>query len=141
LNSANGYAEILVPMKKSSLPLNAMIVEDEDDLSFLLSLVLIQKNLNPLRVSSIAEAKTIIEKLNPLVLFLDNRLPDGYGIDYISEVKQEHPDTKIVIITAHNSLQEVQSAFKNGADYFISKPFSSDTIRNTIDLLISENIA
>jgi two-component system, OmpR family, response regulator len=128
-------------MKKNSLPLNAMIVEDEDDLSFLLSLVLIQKNLNPLRVSSIAEAKTIIEKLNPLVLFLDNRLPDGYGIDYISEVKQEHPDTKIVIITAHNSLQEVQSAFKNGADYFISKPFSSDTIRNTIDLLISENIA
>lgn len=126
-------------MKKNSLPLNAMIVEDEDDLSFLLSRVLIQKNLNPLRVSSIAEAKTIIEKVNCWVLFLDNRLPDGYGIDYISEVKLDHPDTKIVMITAHNSLQEVQSALKNGADYFISKPFNSDTIRNTIDLLTLKN--
>ena len=124
--------------KKDTIPLNAMIVEDEQDLCFLLSLVLIQKNLNPSCVYTIADAKKSIERINPSVLFLDNRLPDGYGIDYISEVKHNHPSTKIVMITAHNSSQDIQCAIKRGADYFISKPFNSEAIRNTIDLLLPQ---
>ena len=121
---------------RDNIPLNVMIVEDEEDLCFLLSVVLIQKNLHPLCVFTIADAKKSIEKINPFLIFLDNRLPDGYGMDYIPEVKQHHPSMKIVMITAHNSLQEIQCAFNRGADYFITKPFDSATIRNIIDLLI-----
>ena len=123
-------------MNKNKSPLDAMIVEDEKDLSFLISLLLIQKNLKPSCVSSIADARKAIAIINPLLLFLDNRLPDGFGIDYIPEIKQEHPHTKIVMITAHNSMQEIQTAFNNGADYFISKPFNAEIIKNTIDLII-----
>jgi response regulator of citrate/malate metabolism len=94
------------------------------------------KNLKPSCVSSIADARKAIAIINPLLLFLDNRLPDGFGIDYIPEIKQEHPHTKIVMITAHNSMQEIQTAFNNGADYFISKPFNAEIIKNTIDLII-----
>ena len=117
------------------VPLNAMIVEDEKELCLLLSLVLIQKNLNPSCAYTIAEAKKNIEKINPFVLFLDNRLPDGFGIDFISVVKHDFPSTKIIMMTAHNSLQDIQNAMNSGADYFISKPFNSTIIKNTIDLL------
>lgn len=68
-------------------------------------------------------------------MFLDNCLPDGNGLDYIAEVKREHPSTKIVMITAHNSIQEMDLAFSKGADYFISKPFSAGVIMQTMDLL------
>lgn len=125
-------------MNRINLPLNAMIVEDEKDLSLLLSTLLIQKNLKPSCVSSIAEAKKAIAIINPLILFLDNRLPDGFGIDYIPEIKREYPLTKVVMITAQNSMLEIQTALKNGADCFISKPFNSEIIKNTIDLLIPE---
>ncbi len=120
---------------KNTVPLNAMIVEDEEDLCLLLSLVLIQKNLNPSCAYTIAEAKKNIEKINPSVLFLDNRLPDGFGIDFITVVKHDFPATKIVMMTAHNSIQDIQSAMESGADYFISKPFNSAIIKNTIDRL------
>ena len=123
-------------MNKNNLPLDALIVEDEKDLSFLLSLVLIQKHSKPSCVSTIAAAKKAIANIDPILLFLDNRLPDGFGIDYIREIKQEHPFTKVVMMTAHNSMQEVQTALTNGADYFISKPFNAETIKNTIDLMI-----
>jgi len=59
-------------------------------------------------------------------------------MDYIPEVKQYHPSIKIVMITAHNSLQEIRCAINRGADYFITKPFDSTTIRNIIDLLIPQ---
>ena len=121
---------------ENALPLNAMIVEDERDLCLLLSMVLKQKNLNPSCVNSIAEAKRTIDHVNPSVLFLDNKLPDGYGIDFISEVKTKSPYTKIVMMTAHNSSADQNRAIKNGADYFISKPFSSLVIKNTIDHLL-----
>jgi two-component system, OmpR family, response regulator len=122
---------------ENALPLNAMIVEDEQDLCVLLSIVLKQKNLNPACAYSLAEAKRKINHVNPSVLFLDNNLPDGYGIDFISEVKSKSPYTKIVMMTAHNSSTDQNRAIQNGADYFISKPFTSGIIKNTIDQLLS----
>lgn len=121
---------------ENALPLNAMIVEDERDLCMLLSMILKQKNLNPSCVNCIADAKKAINQVNPSLLFLDNKLPDGYGIDFISEVKKKSPYTKIVMITAHNSSTDQNRAIQNGADYFISKPFSSVIIKNTIDQLL-----
>ncbi len=122
--------------EEGSKVLNAMIVEDEQDLCFLLSLVLIQHNLNPSCANCIADAKKLIDTIDPSVLFLDNRLPDGYGIDFITKVKHDHPATKIVMITAHDSKKDIESALQNGADCFISKPFNSRTISRTIGMLI-----
>ena len=115
-----------------------MIVEDEKDICFLLSFLLKQKKLNPSCANTIADAKQKIGTIKPSVLFLDNSLPDGFGIDFICEVKENLPATKIVMITAHNSAHEINTAKKNGADYFISKPFTTEIIKNTIDLLIPQ---
>ena len=120
---------------KDDLPLNAMIVEDEKEICFLLSLVLRQKNLKPSCAYSIAEAKKNINSIKPSILFLDNRLPDGYGIDFISQVKHDFPFTRIVMMTAHNSPEDIRNAKNRGADYFISKPFNASVIKTTIDLL------
>ncbi len=38
------------------------------------------------------------------------------------------------MITAHDSPAEIHEAFLNGADYFISKPFNSHTIKTTLDV-------
>lgn len=124
-------------MNQKNIQLNAMIVEDEEELCFLLSRVLMQKNLKPSCAYTIAEAKNIIDQINPCILFLDNSLPDGFGIDFITVAKDRFPSIKIVMITAHDSSEDIKRAIKNGADYFISKPFSSAVINNTIDSLAS----
>jgi DNA-binding NarL/FixJ family response regulator len=66
------------------------------------------------------------------VLFLDNHLPDGYGIDFIKYVKQEHPATKIVMVTAHDTTEDRKRALHEGADVFISKPFSAAEIKTAL---------
>lgn len=110
-----------------------MIIEDEIDLCYLLSLVLKKINLQTCCVYSINEAKENIRKIKPSVVFLDNNLPDGYGADFIPIVKKIFPAATIIMITAFDSPQERDFALNRGADYFISKPFTSQKIRATID--------
>ena len=114
-------------------PIKVMIVEDEQDICILLSLLLKEKNLAPSCSNTIAAAKKDLANIQPSLLFLDNRLPDGSGIDFITDVKHDFPFTKIIVMTAHNSAGDIEVAMSRGADYFISKPFNSAIIRSTID--------
>lgn len=112
--------------------LTALIIDDEYDICFLLSRILRAGKLDVQFVNSISEGKSCLSKTNPSLLFLDNHLPDGYGMDFISYVKNHHPDTKIVMITAHDTSEDRKKALKEGADVFISKPFSSAQINAAV---------
>jgi len=112
--------------------LTALIIDDEYDICFLLSRILRNNHLDVQFVNSITDGKSYLSKHNPSVLFLDNHLPDGYGIDFISYVKKEHPHTKIVMVTAHDTTEDRKKALQEGADVFISKPFSAAEIKTAI---------
>ena len=119
-----------------SKPIEVLIVEDEEDICYLLSGILRKKNLHTSYVTSLSAAKRTLSEQNPDILFIDNHLPDGFGMDFISTIKHDHPNTKIIMITAHNTSDDKEMALKQGADYFIGKPFSSDTIYKTVDTLL-----
>ena len=116
-------------------PASVMIVEDEVDLCYLLMKILRQNNLKAGCAYSITEAKQAIKKLNPSIVFIDNFLPDGYGSDFIMNIREGYPESKIVMITAHDSAADIEKAFKGGADYFITKPFNIKTIKNTLEII------
>ena len=120
---------------ETTSPASVMIVEDEVDLCYLLVKILKQSNLKADCVYSISEAKQTIKKLNPSIIFIDNFLPDGYGSDFIQNIKEGHPKSKIVMITAHDSPADIEKAFKRGADYFITKPFNTKTVKNTLKIM------
>ena len=112
--------------------LKALIIDDEYDICFLLSRILKNNNLDVQFANNISDGKNYLSKLTPDVLFLDNHLPDGYGIDFISYVKEQYPNTKIVMVTAHDTNDDRKKALELGADLFISKPFSAAEIKNAI---------
>ncbi len=112
-----------------------LIVDDEGDICYLLSKLFKQKNLEYEQVNTLAQAQTILKENVPDIIFLDHNLPDGFGINCIEELKELYPSVKIVIITAHDSASTKSKAFKKGADFFISKPFTSEQVYNCIDLL------
>lgn len=119
-------------MEKAQHP-SALIIDDEYDICFLLSRILRTNNLAVQFVNSLEDGKSLLEKLSPSILFLDNHLPDGYGVDFISYVKEKHPSTKVVMVTAHDTSDDRQKAIQKGADYFIPKPFSAAQIKAAIE--------
>jgi DNA-binding NtrC family response regulator len=123
-------------MESSSKPVEVLIIEDEEDICYLLSGILKKKNLRTSYVTSLFAAKKVLSQQNPDILFIDNHLPDGFGMDYLAQIKEEHPLTKVIMITAHNTGDDKARALAEGADYFIGKPFSGDTIVRTIDMVL-----
>ena len=117
--------------------MKALIIDDENDICYLLSRLLNQKNLETSYVNNLSDATTALKKNNQEIIFLDNNLPDGLGVNFLKYIKSNYPDSKIVMITAQDMNIEKQRAFKAGADYFISKPFSRATIYKTVDELMN----
>lgn len=113
--------------------LKVLIVDDELDICYLLGGILKQKKLKTSYVNTLSDAEIAIKNDPPEILFLDNHLPDGFGLDFIRYVKINAPSTKIIMITAHDSAAERNKAYSEGVDFFISKPFNRDTIYSTIE--------
>jgi two-component system OmpR family response regulator len=116
-----------------------LIVDDELDICYLLSGMLKQRNFRPGFVNTISDAVTALEKDTPSLLFLDNHLPDGFGLDFIPYVKKNYPEVKVIMITAHDSAAERNIAYSGGVDLFIAKPLSRKLINDAIDKLYSSD--
>ncbi len=110
-----------------------LIVDDEIDACYLLVSMLNIKKVTSSCANSIGEAQAALIKEMPEIVLLDNHLKDGLGIDFIRTIKKQSPQSKVVIISAHDNLSDRQKAFSNGADFFIAKPFTRDIIYRTIE--------
>jgi len=113
--------------------IKALIIDDEADVCFLLSSLLRQKNVETGFVNSLTDAEKVLQQESPCVIFLDNHLPDGMGIDYIPNIRSVHPNSHIVMITAHDTNADRQKALNSGADQFIAKPFNREMIFKTLE--------
>lgn len=113
-----------------------LIVDDEPDICFMLSSILKKKALTPASVHTIREAGTYLQLKTPSLVFLDNNLPDGKGIDFLCGIKKQHPGVKVVMITAYDTYSDKTDALKRGADAFIGKPFTRQNIYDSIERLL-----
>ena len=108
--------------------LDALIIDDELDICFLLKSILKKRDLDVNYVNRLEDAKIALKNNTPPIIFLDNHLPDGLGIDFISYVKSNYPNTKIIMITAHDTPEDRTRAVQQGVDMFLGKPFTKDAI-------------
>lgn len=118
--------------------MKALIIDDEIDICFLLSSLLVYKKLEVDYVTSIADAVVALEKHKPEIVFLDNNLPDGKGIDFAKYIKKINPATKVVMITAYDSPADRSIALARGIDYFVGKPFTRNEIYQTVDEMLCQ---
>ena len=118
------------------LKLKALIVDDEIDVCYLLRSILNNKNLQASFVNTISDAKKALKEEQHSIVFLDNHLPDGFGMNFIEEIKKLNPDVKIVMITAHDTISDKNTAYQRGVDHFIGKPFTRENIFKAVDSLV-----
>lgn len=114
-----------------------LIVDDELDICYLLSGMLKQRNFQASFVNSLSDAVTALQNDIPTLLFLDNHLPDGFGLDFIPFVKKNYPNIKVIMITAHDGAVERKTAYNGGVGLFIAKPLNRKMIYDAIDKLHS----
>jgi len=100
-----------------------LLVEDEADMCLLLNIMLTGDEMEVDHVKSITAAREYLHNQKPAVVLLDNRLPDGLGVDFITTIKQSHPETRVIMISGTDGSAK-DLALENGADDFLIKPFT-----------------
>ncbi|HYJ63855.1 MAG TPA: response regulator [Parafilimonas sp.] len=113
-----------------------LIIEDEGDMCLILNIMLTGKEMELDHVKNLAAAKEYLDNEQPSVIILDNKLPDGMGVDFISFVKQKHPDVKIVMISGYSDAAK-DIALDNGADKFLEKPFTKESLYKSVKELLN----
>jgi CheY-like chemotaxis protein len=113
-----------------------LVIEDEGDICLLLELLLAGRNKIIDHVHTLTDAKEFIGREQPALVLLDNRLPDGLGIDFIGYLKQEYPQIKIIMITGVDGMAE-DAVLATGADRFISKPFTQEQLNQSINQVLN----
>jgi two-component system OmpR family response regulator len=114
-----------------SKPKKVLVVEDEGEMGLILDMVLHERKFQLDYVNDISSADEYLQKQEPAVILLDNKLPDGFGVDYISYIKKKHPSVKIIMISGFAAARDV--ALANGADMFFEKPFPLEEFSEAID--------
>lgn len=123
---------IPAPLPKRQIK-NILIVDDEEDLCWLLTNALQSKGYKVSVAHSIIKGIDCLKKKIPHLVLLDLKLPDGDGMDMLPEIKAAAPQAVVVIISAYGS-EEKRAEAKNqeGVHGFIDKPFTEKKILETI---------
>ncbi|MES2678668.1 MAG: response regulator [Bacteroidota bacterium] len=74
-------------------------------------------------------------ELKPDIITMDNILPDMLGIDIIKELRKEEITSKIIMVSAVGQENVIRECRNSGADDYLVKPFSKETLIERIDKL------
>lgn len=115
---------------------NILIIDDDSDICHLMERIISSEHYASKSIHHLQGMQEVVTDYKPQLIFLDNQLPDGTGVDQIAFLKHMFPRLKIVLLTADTKEGLEEQAEKNGADLFIRKPFAISAIKDALRKLI-----
>lgn len=109
------------------------MIEDDSTISFAVSTFMKRHDMEVAIFDSLAAAEKIDLKDFNLII-LDVNLPDGSGFEYLKWLR-EFSKIPVIMLTVKNTDEYVLKGFENGADEYITKPFSLPVLKARIDNL------
>ena len=109
-----------------------LIVDDEPAIQSALRGVLEDEGYRVTAVGSGTEAIGVIGDEAPDIVFLDIWMPGLDGLDTLAEIKRTRPETAVVMISGHATIETAVKATRLGAYDFIEKPLSLDKTLVTV---------
>jgi len=104
-----------------------LVVDDEQLIRWSLTSRLADEGYRVLEADTAADALKKVRAGVDLVL-LDYRLPDSDGLSVLKQIKEDNPDTLVILLTAFSSVDTAVDAMKHGAYHYAKKPFDVDEI-------------
>src|SRR5215218_4134976 len=109
-----------------------LVVDDDQMIRWTLREALQSWGFAAIEAASVAEGLKNFNADLPAAVLLDIDLPDGSGLDVLREIKREHPEAIVIMITGNVQIDNTISALRGGAYDFIAKPIKLEELRVTI---------
>lgn len=110
-----------------------LVVDDEEVIRDLLVSFLMKEGYSIQTASSGVEALEELSKNSFDLVVTDINMPGMSGLDLLKNIRQQYPDTVVLIMTGFASIETTMAAIKQGAYDYIMKPFKINEMKKAID--------
>ena len=105
-----------------------LLVDDEEGIRKVLAISLSDIGYKVFTAEGGKEAFDIFRKMRPPIVLTDIKMPGMDGIELLQKIKEESPDTEVIMITGHGDMELAIRSLKFDATDFITKPINDDAL-------------
>lgn len=105
-----------------------LVVDDESSVTGALEVILGEQGYEVETADTARQAQARLSARPFALVLTDLRLPDASGIDLVAAIRRESPDTEVILMTAHGSLELAIETIKLGAYYYLEKPVTPEQV-------------
>ena len=111
-----------------------LIVDDEETLTYSLyqSFIVSKNDYEVITAASGEEAAERLKENQFDLVITDIKMPGMDGLELLSLIKANYPDTEVIVMTAYGSPEKKDEALKRGAHFYIEKPFEIKEIKQLV---------
>jgi two-component system alkaline phosphatase synthesis response regulator PhoP len=115
-----------------------LIVDDSQDIALISARMLGQRGFAVITASDGAEALALVARQRPDCILLDVMMPRMSGLEVLQALKADATTSSIpvIMVTAKTTDDDVLSGYQQGADYYITKPFTADELVYGVNLVL-----
>ena len=110
-----------------------LVIDDERPILMTLQALLGRRGYAVEVANNAATGKRLLDSKTPALVLLDLQLPDADGLQMLDQIKTDHPETQVIILSAHDSLNNAIESIKRGAYHFISKPYAPEELLSLVE--------
>jgi two-component system, NtrC family, response regulator len=99
-----------------------LVVDDDESLRRVMQMQLEEAGYEVVAASQGQEALAVMEDTTPALVITDLKMPGISGLDLLKKLREAHPETTVIIITAFGTVSTAVEAMRAGAYDYITKP-------------------
>ena len=120
----------------SGRPSRILVVDDEDNITFLLDAALRHFGFDVRVASNGRDALRDVEEFNPDVMLLDVMLPDLDGFEIVRRMRANGTKVPVLFLTARDAVEDKVRGLTLGGDDYVTKPFSLEEVVARIQVIL-----
>ena len=105
-----------------------LVVDDEEGIRKVLSISLSDIGYKVFTAENGEQALKVFRKTDPSIVLTDIKMPEMDGITLLQKIKEENPDTEVIMITGHGDMDLAIKSLQNEAIDFVTKPINDDVL-------------
>jgi DNA-binding NtrC family response regulator len=115
---------------------NILIIDDESGILNLMTKLCRSQGHDTTSVLTGREGIEVLDRLKPDCMIVDLVLGDMNGIEIIEYSQLNHPNTQVIMVTGHGSIETAVEAMRLGAFDYLTKPFELADLQRTVELAL-----
>ncbi len=116
----------------NAAPASILVVDDEPDLRTLYELTLLREGYRVETAASVTEAREVLQAQRFEAVITDMRLPDGFGMELLQDLRDQQRRERCVVMTAYGSAENAVEALRAGAFDYLTKPVDLKQFRAVV---------